>query len=408
MNDASANIRSPDPAARSFWRDIEGVHVANALVGVVFAASGPVAVILAVGARGGLTETDLASWIFGAFFINGLITIAYSWWYRQPLAFFWTIPGTVLVGPTLAHAPFAEVIGAFLVAGFIMLVMGLARLVRPAMAAVPMPIVMAMVAGVFLQFGLDWVRAFKADALLAGAMTAIYFFLSAFPRLARRVPPLLAALGAGLGLSWMMGTFAPHLEASAVIASPQLYAPIFRSAVLVELVVPLIITVLVVQNGQGVATLTAAGHVPPVNSIAAACGAGSIAAAFVGTVSTCLTGPTNAIITGSGRREGHYTAGIMVGALAILFGAFSPLFTRLMLAAPAAFIATLAGLAMLNVLRASFAMAFNNKHGIGALITFLVTVAGMPILNIGAPFWGLVIGYVASRIAEPADFKSAA
>ena len=39
------------------------------------------------------------SWVFGVFFVNGLITILFCWLYRQPLAFFWTIPGTVLVGP---------------------------------------------------------------------------------------------------------------------------------------------------------------------------------------------------------------------------------------------------------------------------------------------------------------------
>ena len=38
------------------------------------------------------------------------------------------------------------------------------------------------------------------------------------------------------------------------------------------LVVPLAITVLVVQNGQGAAVLTAAGHKPPVDAAAIACG----------------------------------------------------------------------------------------------------------------------------------------
>ena len=47
------------------------------------------------------------------FFLNGLLTVLACWLYRQPLAFFWTIPGTVLVGPALAHLSFAEVIGAF-------------------------------------------------------------------------------------------------------------------------------------------------------------------------------------------------------------------------------------------------------------------------------------------------------
>ena len=87
--------------------------------------------------------------------MNGLISIAFSWRYRQPLVFFWPIPGTVLVGPALEHVSFPEVVGAFLATGVVMLVLGLSGWVRSAMAAVPMPIVMGMVAGVFLRFGLD-------------------------------------------------------------------------------------------------------------------------------------------------------------------------------------------------------------------------------------------------------------
>jgi benzoate membrane transport protein len=51
------------------------------------------AIILAVGTRGGLSAAELMSWVFGVYFINGLITIAFSWVYRQPLGFAWTIPG---------------------------------------------------------------------------------------------------------------------------------------------------------------------------------------------------------------------------------------------------------------------------------------------------------------------------
>ena len=57
----------------------------------MFAASAPVAIILSAGLRGGLDEIDLASWIFAAFVINGLLTIGMSFVFRQPLAFFWTM-----------------------------------------------------------------------------------------------------------------------------------------------------------------------------------------------------------------------------------------------------------------------------------------------------------------------------
>ena len=176
---------------------------------------------------------------------------------------------------------------------------------------------------------------------------------------------------------------------------------------MVELVIPLAITVLVVQNGQGVAVLTARGHQPPVNAITVGCGIGSLIAAMFGAVSTCLTGPTNAIVASSGETHRHYTAAIFLCLMAIAFGLMAPFFTRLLFATPPAFIATLAGLAMLRVLQTAFQASFREKFSFGALVCFLVTVADVPILRIGAPFWGLVLGLAASYLLERNDLKAA-
>jgi benzoate membrane transport protein len=392
------------PAPRETLADFGGVYFVNGLVAFVFAASGPVAIILAVGTRGGLSAQDLSSWIFGSFFVNGLISLAFCWLYRQPLVFFWTIPGTVLVGPALGHLSFPEVIGAFHVTGLLMLVLGLSGWVRRAMEAVPMPVVMGMVAGVFLRFGLDLVYAVRDDFWIALPMVAAFVALSALPALGRRLPPLIAALAVGAIMIAALGRFALGPGAALGLARPNLYVPVWSWQAMVELVVPLAITVLVVQNGQGVAVLRAAGHAPPVNAVTAACGAGSIVTALFGTVSTCLTGPVNAIISGSGERHRHYSAGIFVGLLALAFGLFSPVFTSLMLATPKAFIAALAGLAMLRVLQTAFTVAFKDRFTLGALVTFLVTVADVSIFNIGAPFWGLVIGFATSWLLERGDF----
>ncbi|MBI1943276.1 MAG: benzoate/H(+) symporter BenE family transporter [Betaproteobacteria bacterium] len=396
----------PLPSPRQALADFGALYAVNGLVAFIFAASGPVAIILAVGTRGGLAESDLSSWIFGAFFLNGLISIAFCWLYRQPLVFFWTIPGAVLVGPALGHLAFPEVIGAFLATGLLMLVLGLAGWVRRAMQALPMPIVMAMVAGVFLRFGLDLVHAIRDDFWIAAPMTAVFLGLSAAPALARRLPPLIGALVAGAILVALLGRF-EAAGASAGLAQPNLYLPVFSWQAMVELVVPLAITVLVVQNGQGVAVLNAAGHAPPVNAIAAACGAGSLVSGLVGAVSTCLTGPVNAIISASGEKHRHYTAGIFVGLLALAFGVAAPFFTRLLLSTPPAFIAALAGLAMLRVLQTAFTVSFRERFTLGATVTFIVTVADVAILNIGAPFWGLVIGLALSWLLERADHRNA-
>src|SRR5688572_29296325 len=197
----------PLPSPRRVLADFGPLYAANAIVAFLFAASGPVAIILATGARGGLSESDIASWIFGGFFLNSLITIAFTLGYRQPLVFFWSIPGTVLVGPALTHLSFAEVIGAFLATGVLMLVLGWTGWVRRAMDAVPMPIVMAMVAGVFLRFGTDLVQALGDDVAVAAPMVLAFLLLSAWASLGRWVPPIIGALVVGAVAVAVSGRF---------------------------------------------------------------------------------------------------------------------------------------------------------------------------------------------------------
>jgi len=398
----------PRPSLRQALADFGPIYAASGFIGFVFAASGPVAIILSVGTRGGLSPAELASWIFGVFFINGLITVAMSWRYRQPLCFFWTIPGTVLVGPSLQHLTFAEVIGAFYATSVLILVLGASGWVKRAMQAVPMPIVMGMVAGVFLRFGLDLVRALHSDIAIAAPMVVTFLGLSALPALGRRIPPLIGALLVGALVVAVLGRVDTSALGSFQLARPVVQAPAWSLAAMIELVVPLAITVPVVQNGQGFAVLQAAGHHPPVNTVTVMCGVGSVFSALVGAVSSCLTGPTNALITSSGERERHYTAAIFTGLLAIAFGLMAPAFTGLMLAAPKEYIMMLGGLAMLRVLQAAFIVSFKDRFTLGALISFLVTVTDLAVLNIGAAFWGLIAGFAVSWLLEKRDFVALA
>ena len=342
--------------------------------------------------------------MFGCFFINGLISLAFCLAYRQPLVFFWTIPGTVLVGQALEHLDFAQVIGAYFVTGALLLILGVSGWMRKFMTLIPMPIVMGMVAGVFLQFGLNLIFAIRDGFVIAAPMTAVFLLLTAIPSLGRLMPPLIGALITGIVAIALTSSFGLSGSAVPVLASPNLYMPEFSWGAIVELVLPLAITVLAAQNAQGFAVLESAGHKPPINMVTAGCGIGSLIAASFGAVSTCLTGPTNAILASSGDRDRHYIAGVMVALLALLFGVFAPLFTSFMLATPKAFIAALAGLALVRILERAFVVSFKGGFSLGATVAFLVTVANVPILSIGAPFWGLLFGFAVSWMLERHDF----
>ena len=387
-------------------RDFGPVYAASGFVGFIFAATGPLAIILSVGTAAGLAKEQLASWIFGVFFVNGAITFLMSWIYNQPLCFFWTIPGTVLVGSSLQHLAFPDVIGAFYVTGFLVLFLGCSGWIKRMMQFMPMPIVMGMVAGVFLRFGLDLVRALHNDVAIAAPMVMTFLVLSAFPTIGRRMPPLIGALLLGALIAGALGRIDHSSFSAFQIVKPVIQAPAWSMSALVELVVPLAITVVVVQNGQGFAVLSAAGQNPPVNAVTIMCGVGALLSASVGAVSSCLAGPTNALITSSGARERQYTAAMFTGMLAIAFGLMAPTFAVLMLATPKEYIMALGGLAMLRVLQAAFVMSFKDRFSLGALVTFIVTVADLPIFNIGAAFWGLLAGIFISLFLEKPDFTT--
>jgi len=395
------------PALSQVARDFGLPQAANAMVAFIFSVTGPLAIVLSVGTRGGLTRAELASWVFGVFFINGLISIAMSWRYQAPLGFGWSIPGTVLVGPALQHLSFAEVIGAFYATSALILLMGLTGWVRRLMSALPMPVVMGMVAGVFLRFGLDLVRALHGSVAIAGPMVLAFLLLSSNVAWGKRLPPVIGALLAGAVSIALLGKMDTAALGHLALASPVLQAPAWSPAALIELVLPLAITVLVVQNGQGAAILRSAGHAPPVNAIAVACGIGAALSAAVGAVSSCLTGPSNAIMTSSGERERQYTAALCFGVLAVSFGLLAPTFTGLMLAAPKEYVMALGGLAMLRVLQNAFVASFGTgRFTFGALVSLLVTVTDLGLFNIGAAFWGLVAGFVCSWLLERRDFTA--
>lgn len=391
---------------RELVRDIGLSYVVNAVIGLIFAITGPVAVILTAGATGHLRPEELSSWLFGVFALNGLLTVVMSLVYRQPMGIAFTIPGSVLVGEALTHLSWPEVVGAFYVTGVLIVVLGASGVIGRAMSALPMPIVMAMVAGVFMTFGIGLVRAVGADPGVAVPMVLAFLVLSARSTLGRLFPPILGALVIGAVATAMTGGFSAERFGTSVLATPVFTAPSFSARALFELVIPLAITVLVVQNGQGIAVLRQAGHNPPVNVLTVVCGVGSVIAASVGAVSTCLTGATNALLTASGRPERQYTAGVAWGVLAIVVGVFSSLLVGGMTSMPAAFVATLGGLAMLAALRGAFVAAFSTRFTMGALVAFVVTVSGISVLNIGSAFWGLVFGCVLSLLLDREDWQS--
>ena len=209
---------------------------------------------------------------------------------------------------------------------------------------------------------------------------------------------MFAALALGVGAAFYVGEGPNIPEDMAWLSQPILVKPVFSIVSMIELVIPLVISVIAVQNVQGVSVLRSAGYHPPVNVMTVVCGYGSFIMGILGSVPTCITGPVNAILVSSGEKGTHFIGAIIFGALFAIVGLFAPLLTEAATSMSRYFIMVLGGLAMLPILTAAFSGAFGDGAGgkpnrVAALIAFIVTISDFSILNIAAPFWGLVFGY---------------
>ncbi|MBY6412807.1 benzoate/H(+) symporter BenE family transporter [Rhodococcus sp. BP-252] len=392
-------------------KDFGAAYLGSGVTAVLFSATGPVAVIMAAGTAGSLTGPQIASWIFGVFVLNGLLTCVASWVYRMPLAFFWTIPGTVIVGQALPTSRWSDVVGAYIVTGVLIAVLGATGAVKTVMSAVPHRLVMALVAGAFLSFGTELVRSVSSDAVVAGSMVIAWLAATRFRVGGRQFPPIFAALCVGLVAPLVTG-WSPSTPAGSdgfsPVGLPSLVSPTWNAETCLQLVLPLAITVIAVQNAQGTAVLTASGHRPPLTMITLFSGFWSVLAAFVGAVSSCLAGPSNALLVADGERRRQYVAGIVCGVVAVVVGVFAPALVWGLSVVPHTFVAALAGVAMLDALRGAFAAAFSPSREdagkarppFGPLVTFVVTVSGIQIAGLSAPVWGLGAGILAAWLLD--------
>ncbi|MBU8908218.1 benzoate/H(+) symporter BenE family transporter [Desertibacillus haloalkaliphilus] len=382
---------------------------ANGGIAWLFGVTGPLLLVMQSAEMGNLSSEITTSWIFSIYVVGGFLTVILSIYYRQPIAAAFSIPGAVLVGTSLMNHSFSDVVGAYLVTGIFILILGLSGVIHKVMERLPTPIMMGMVSGVLLPFGIDIFLSISSEPIINGIAFIVFLVISYFSTLAKRLPPILASMIVAGILVWLVEPFPLH-DVSVHISQPQFFLPTFNLQAIGELVIPLALTVIAIQNSQGIGVLKSLDYTPPINGMTNWSGIGSIINGFFGAHSACIAGPMTAIIAddSSGAKENRYKSGVIMGVMWIIFGLFASVAVAVINMIPISIIQLLAGLALLSVLKKSLEMSFANRYKMGALFAFMITMSGVTFLNIGAPFWGIVGGVLISLIFEKNDFKQRA
>jgi benzoate membrane transport protein len=190
----------------------------------------------------------------------------------------------VLLAGALDHFSFEEIIGSYLVSGIVILGLGMTGWIKKIMDYIPLPIVMSMVAGIFLPLALNIIEAFGEVGWIAFATLMGYVLLSVVPRLGRICPPIIGAMAVGVVTTIVMKKYELAEPITLSFVKPTIYIPHFSFQSMMELVIPLVITVIGIHNTQGIGVLKSYSYNPPSNVLTVTSGIGSLIMGVFGSI----------------------------------------------------------------------------------------------------------------------------
>lgn len=342
----------------------------------------------------GASADEAASGLLAVTVAMGIASIVLAVSTRMPVTVAWSTPGAALLVSTgVVDGGWPAAVGAFLVAGALVVLTGLVPWLGRAIAAIPTSIAQAMLAGVLLQLCLGIVTGLAANPLAVAPVVVVWIVaLRLAPRFAAPLAFVAAAVVIGIhlvasGAAPAAAELAPHVAIT---------APAFTLAGVVGIAVPLFLVTMASQNVPGVAVMRGLGFEVPWRRSMLVTGVGTMVAAPIGGHAINLAAISAALAAGPDAgedRSRRWLASVSSGTLLVGLGIGSSALATLVGLAPAGVVAAVAGLALLGTLASSLHAALEDAADrIPAVAAFAVAASGIAIAGVSAAFWALVVG----------------
>lgn len=366
---------------------------------VLISYAGPLIIFFQAAQQANVSNSMMASWIWGVSIGAAISGIYLSYRYKTPIITAWSAPGTALLVTLFPETSLNEAVAAYIISAIVILIVGVSGYFDKFLKWIPQSIAAGMMAGILFQFGIELFVATDRMPMIVFAMLLCYL-------IAKRLTPrytMIWVLLCGVSLSLVLGRMNP-VEMNFQLAVPQLIMPEWTWNAAFNLAIPLILVSLTGQFLPGMAILKLSGYDTPAKPIVSIASIASLAVACVGGITIVLAAITAALCTGKDAhelKEKRYIAGIANGIFYILGGLFAGSIVMLFSLLPKEMVAALAGLALLGAIGTNVAMAMReDTQREAALITFLATASGMHFLGLSSVFWGIVIGMIANLLLQ--------
>ncbi|MDX1600270.1 MAG: benzoate/H(+) symporter BenE family transporter [Anaerolineales bacterium] len=346
-----------------------------------------------------LSAAQTSSWIMILFGLPALLSIVLSVRYRVPLVFTPHILALILFGSLAAEISFPEMVGASMIAGALVLILGVTGVTGLVTSWIPGAVVMAMIAGVVVPFVADMFTSLGTDSFVVGSALVAYVVSRRY--FGKRISPIIPALVVGVIAVGLTGRFGEPLPALR-LPDPILIPPEFSLEAVVAIVPVLIVLMTLQTNIPSVIYLREQGYDPPERLINAACGGSTALGALFGPIAVSIALGQIPVVGGpeAGPLEDRHRAASAASVLPLLLALGATLAAPLARFVPSALIFTVAGLALIGVLLTSLEDAVRGPLRLGPVAAFAIVLSDISLLGLGPIFWSLVLGSAVSFVLE--------
>ncbi|MGV9413367.1 benzoate/H(+) symporter BenE family transporter [Nocardia sp. NPDC003693] len=376
-----------------------GAGIVTALVGFTSSFAVVLAGLTAVGA----TAAQAASGLLAVSVTMGAGILILSLRYRMPITLAWSTPGAALLASTgVVAGGWPAAVGAFVVTGLLIVLTGFWQRLGALIAAIPVEIAQAMLAGVLLPLCLAPMKALAVTPAVVVPVIATWLILQKYAaRWAVLAAFGVAAVGAGIDMAVHqrgpeLAAMAPRLE----FAVPQ-----WSWQALIGIAVPLYVVTMAAQNIPGTAVMSSFGYRVPWRAAMTVTGLGTVLGAPAGGYAinlAAISAALSAAPTAHPDPKRRWIAAATAGATYLLLALASGALVALVAAAPDGVLETVAGLALMATLAAALTSALTPPdHRLAAAFTFMVAASGIALLGVGAAFWALGAGLLVRRLLRP-------
>ncbi|MBP2375247.1 benzoate membrane transport protein [Paeniglutamicibacter psychrophenolicus] len=350
----------------------------------------------------GATDAQAASGLFALTIALAICAVGLAWFTKRPITTAWSTPGAALLaGAAAVNFGWDQAVGAFLMTGVLIAATGAIPWLGRLLAAIPVSLAQAMLAGVLLKLCLAPFVALSTIPLYVAPVIVVWLvFLRLSPRWA--VP---AAMAAALGIAgFSMGQAGGTAVMGELLPTLQFTAPAFSLEAFMAITLPLFVVTMASQNVPGVAVLASFNYQTPWRASMLSTGIGSAAAAVFGGHAINLAAISAALAAGDEAgedRSRRWIAAVSSGGFYIVLGLASAAITALATASPEGLLEAAAGLALLGTLGASASSALSDPTSrMSSLVAFLIAGSGLSFAGIGGAFWALLAGLALRLLIE--------